>query len=267
METCRDDAHFDNFWALIDLDRKRLHFDEPFLPRKKKAPTRLEHYYAATHHHPETAVDMFRRIYFDALDSVIQMIRNRFEQKDWVVFRNMQGAFLNSLKGESFEENLDVVMDVYGDDLESGELSTQLDNLRFYADESVDTARDLVKFLQSLSKGQKMFMPQVVILAKLLLVMPATNAISERFFSALKRVKTYLRNTVTDKRLNNLLVLHVHKDMTDAIDLVDVANEFVQGRENRIQIFGKFSKLESKNTKVLLPRHLYPAKDSATGPV
>ena len=70
--------------------------------------------------------------------------------------------------------------------------------------------------------------------------MPATNAVSERSFSALKRVKTYLRST-TDCRLNHLTMLHVHKDRTDALSLVDLANDFAGEKENRKQLFGKFS--------------------------
>ena len=87
-------------------------------------------------------------------------------------------------------------------------------------------------------------MSQVVILAKLLLVMPATNAVSERSFSALKRVKTYLRGSMKDKRLNNLMILHIHKEKTDAMDLVEVANKFVEWKDNRNQIFGKFTKYD-----------------------
>jgi hypothetical protein len=75
---------------------------------------------------------------------------------------------------------------------------------------------------------------------KLLLVMPATNATSERSFSALRRVKTYLRSSMGQMRLNNLMVLHVHKDLTDALDLNEVGNEFVGNKEVRMRLFGKF---------------------------
>ena len=37
------------------------------------------------------------------------------------------------------------------------------------------------------------------------------------------------------------MMLHVHKDRTDALNLVDVANDFVGEKENRKQLFGKFS--------------------------
>ena len=73
---------------------------------------------------------------------------------------------------------------------------------------------DLIQFLQKLDDSRKVAMSEVIKLAKILLVMPATNAISERSFSALKRVKTYLRSTTTDSRMNHLMVLHVHKEST-----------------------------------------------------
>ena len=70
------------------------------------------------------------------------------------------------------------------------------------------------------------------------LVMPASNAMSERSFSTLRRVKTYLRSTMRQDRLNYLMILHVHKERTDALDLKEVANEC--GSEHRYRIFGKF---------------------------
>ena len=69
--------------------------------------------------------------------------------------------------------------------------------------------------------------------------MSASNAMSEHTFSALQRVKTYLHSTTRQDRLNLLMILHVHKDRTDALDLKEVANEFVSGSEHRLRIFGK----------------------------
>lgn len=40
---------------------------------------------------------------------------------------------------------------------------------------------------------------------KLLLVMPATNVTSERSFSTLRRIKTYLQTTMSQERLNYLM--------------------------------------------------------------
>ena len=45
----------------------------------------------------------------------------------------------------------------------------------------------------------------------------------------------YLRSTIGDSRLNHLIMimLHVHKDRTDALTLVDAAYDFFGEKESR----------------------------------
>ena len=81
---------------------------------------------------------------------------------------------------------------------------------------------------------------EIVTLVIILLVIPAVNAISEGTFSALRRVKTYLRSTMTQTRMNNLITLYVHKERTDALDLKAIANEFTARNERRRCVLGKF---------------------------
>ena len=94
---------------------------------------------------------------------------------------------------------------------------------------------DLVTFLKSLDSSRRKLLSEISSLGKLLLIMPATNAVGERSFSTLKRVKMYLRSTTGDCRLNHLIMmmLHVHKDRTDALTLVDAAYDFIGEKENR----------------------------------
>ena len=91
--------------------------------------------------------------------------------------------------------------------------------------------------MQSLHISRRKTIRRNFYLRKLLLVIPGTNAVSERLFSALRLWKTYLSSTTGDSRLNHYMMLHVHKDGTDAPTLVDVANDFVGEKENRKQLF------------------------------
>ena len=77
--------------------------------------------------------------------------------------------------------------------------------------------------------------------------MSATNAESECSFSAVRRVESYLWSTMSQQHLNHLMVLHVHKDYTKKLVLVDVANDFISGNEHRTQVFG----MEFKKTDLL----------------
>ena len=63
---------------------------------------------------------------------------------------------------------------------------------------------------------------------------------SERTCSALRYIKTYLRSTMMQDRLNRLLATYVHKEELDKLDLRDVGHDFVKGHEHRLSIFGTF---------------------------
>ena len=81
----------------------------------------------------------------------------------------------------------------------------------------------------------------VVKICKLLAVNPATSATAERTFSMARRVKTWMRSTMLPSRVHSLAVLNFHKERTDNLDLIDIANLFVCN-DNRRSLFGKFTK-------------------------
>ena len=72
------------------------------------------------------------------------------------------------------------------------------------------------------------------------MVIPATNAVSERSASAVRRIKTSLQSTMTQVRFNDLLILHIHKEKTDNLDLASCLNEFIAGNEHRLSLFGEY---------------------------
>ena len=53
-----------------------------------------------------------------------------------------------------------------------------------------------------------------------LLTMPASSATSERSFSAMRRVKSYLRSTMGDERLSNLSLMHIHRHVQVDLDMI-----------------------------------------------
>ena len=69
---------------------------------------------------------------------------------------------------------------------------------------------------------------------------PITSSTSERSFSTLRRVLSYLRSTMSEERLNNCMLLHIHKDITDKLNLQEVARDFVSLHEERKRHFGTF---------------------------
>ena len=72
----------------------------------------------------------------------------------------------------------------------------------------------------------KTMLSEVNKLLQLYFTFPVTTATAERSFSSLRRIKTFLRSTMTECRLNNLCLLYVHKSITDALDLSQIAKDF-----------------------------------------
>ena len=69
--------------------------------------------------------------------------------------------------------------------------------------------------------------------------MPYTNATSERLFSALRHLKRYLTTTMSQEQLNFLVLLYVHKDRMNALDLKGILNDFVDGSVHRLGTIAK----------------------------
>jgi len=62
--------------------------------------------------------------------------------------------------------------------------------------------------------------PTVYKLLKYLITLPLTTASGERSFSTLKRIKTYLRNIMSENRLNGLALLNIHQEIKVTADNV-----------------------------------------------
>ena len=90
--------------------------------------------------------------------------------------------------------------------------------------------------------GYAQLLSEVSTVLTLLQLLPASNAGAERGFSALGRTKDYLRSSMTQKRLNHLMVINIHKEIAkEKLDLKAVANEFVsKGIDKRKSDFGTF---------------------------
>ena len=246
LESMREDSGFEAFWKKATETAREMIVGEPQAPRRRKRPRRLDHWNAEPEF-PETAQAHYRRIYFEAFDLIISCIKDRFDQPGYRTYSNLETLLLKSAVNAACEDELRAALDLYSGDFKSDLLKTQLDifgtDFSGHVQEGYPvTLMDVVQYFKKLSDAEKELLSEVSTLVRLILVMPATNAVSERSFSAMRRIKTYLRSTMSQIRLNNCMVLHVHKDLTDDLDLAEIGNRFVAGSEHRESLFGKFTK-------------------------
>ena len=86
----------------------------------------------------------------------------------------------------------------------------------------------------------KALLGEVHKLLRLYLNVPVSSATSVRTFSALRRLKNYMRSTMRQDRLNNCMLLHCHKPHADTIESEEIAKSFVSVNEQRKHFFGRY---------------------------
>ena len=69
---------------------------------------------------------------------------------------------------------------------------------------------------------------------KILAVLPITTCICERSISVLRRMKTYLRSTMTQEGLNRLALLHIHRNIE--LKVSDIIYLFAQKHPRRLEL-------------------------------
>ena len=188
LQGLRDDSNFTLFWDLVKRKSQSLNIGTPRLPRQRKRPARYEYGHASAEFTSEPK-DHYERIYYEALDLIIMSITEHFEQPGYALYSNLEQLLLKSVKHEDYEEELKSVSELYQSDLHIENLKAQLLTLSSQNICSNPTFSDILDYLKTLDKPARNLYCEVVTTAKLLLVMPASNATSERSFSAFEANK------------------------------------------------------------------------------
>ena len=210
LQSIQADDKFQLFWENTRLTTRNLDKSVPELPRHRKTPRRFEPGIGEAEF-PASPCVYYRPIYCKALDLII---KNHFEQPGYKVYQHLQEILLKAANQTDYEADFDFVTEFYGTDINRDMLRTELKlYTSMLADSDSPTSQDVFSLMKSLPSAQKSLTSEVGILTKLLLVMPATNAVSERSLSGLHCVKTYLRSAMNQDRLNHLMVLHIHKHL------------------------------------------------------
>ena len=235
LEKDRNEKSFDLFWERLEQRRQQLSIPTARLPRKRQLPDCFgPTNNPSTQHHDTSIKDRYRRYFFEAYDNKIQGIKNRLNQGDFKQYSNLQQLVLKAANRESYEEEFNHVTTFYKNDIKKSLLETQLPTVKIsLRSEKKMNISEVLEKSRSLSPARKNLLSEVIKVVKLLLVTSATNAISERSFSSLKGVKTYLRATMKENRLNHLMTLHVHKFRNDELNLISIGNIFTNQNDDR----------------------------------
>lgn len=112
--------------------------NEPSLPRKHKCPKRYEEGNAEAEF-SSSVKDHYRRQYFEALDLVIAVFKQRFDQPGYKIYKHLQELLLKSAVAnfEYYKEDFEFIISFYGSDVTASLLKVQLELLHTLFTEKV----------------------------------------------------------------------------------------------------------------------------------
>ncbi|XP_063050675.1 zinc finger MYM-type protein 1-like [Engraulis encrasicolus] len=237
----RNEGYFSSFYeGVVKSALESTVVGEPKIPKARTVPRRLQDggnsTGVRTYSDPKA---YFQSLYFQVLDSYTACLNNRFSE----AFKRAQlteDALLAKITGDT--GTLDWDSTALSKDVDVGRLEVQLEMLGDTCRArrlTIRSMHDLKEFFVS-DVGLKGLFTEVVKAIQVFYTLPVTTCTAERSFSALRRLKTYLRSTMTAPRLNHLAVLYTHKEHTDQIDLKKIANEFIGANGRRGEVFAKF---------------------------
>lgn len=242
----RSDDAFNLFYDLVLQEAAEKGLQQPTLPRQRKIPRRIDN---GSENHTSSPKEFFHCRYFEVLDVLKGELTRRFDQPTFAILREMEKISIDSCNDEKNIVLSTEIKTLYANSLDMNKLIIQLSILSSVIEASNNDYQMGIKSVTSVNiicelfntcKFPRSMLPEVDKLLRLYYTIPITSATAERTFFTIRRLKSYLHSTMSQKRLNNLIILHAYKHLTEQIDLQAIAVDFINRNNRRINYFGHF---------------------------
>ena len=229
LQVCRSEESFQLLWAKAAdmgktirplIEDSEFEYTDPQLPRQRRPSRRLqvlvgENTDSDAERASPTPEDFYRvEVCYSSLDKVMGEMSDRFQGNDNDVLCALGDIAMNK---KPAEKSYETVKDHYGVDIDllAAEKNIFLNFVQEHDAVEFGNVSELYKFM--FDNSLSVILPTLSGLVKILAAIPATSCTAERSFSALRRLKTYLRNTMGQARLSNLAVLAIERKVANEV--------------------------------------------------
>mgnify|MGYP001798321615 CR=1 FL=1 len=142
---------------------------------------------------------------------IIASITERFNKPSFKAYMNLESLLLGAINSSDTSSEISYIQDQYSDDIRMEYLIPQLDILKVLMDgEKVQCFSDILKAVKALDSANRSMINEVVKICVLINVNPVTSASGERSFSTARRIKSWLRAKMSQKRFDPVSLLNTH---------------------------------------------------------
>lgn len=143
---------------------------------------------------------------------MIQNLIDRFRKHEKII-RNFQHLLPHNIVNESSIENIFQCVQFYPDfnvlpNVLKGEIEMWVHKWLSTAKEKRPSSA-----IECFTSCEDSIYPTIKELLKILSTLPVSTATPERSFSTLRRLKTYLRNTMSNYRISGLALMNIHREI------------------------------------------------------
>lgn len=171
-----------------------------------------------------------RRQYFEIIDTIIQEMVHRFdENKD--LLTAVDACDPNSSNFMDVEK-LYYLANIKGEDKSTKQ---NIASQSVLVKNMFSNIKNIVELHNELMTMKPAFQDINEIITRVL-VIPVTSATAERSFSAMRRIKTYLRSTMSSGRLHNTAILSIERELSGQLmqDPSSIIDEFSKTKNRKI---------------------------------
>ena len=156
----------------------------------------------------------FKRIYYEIIDNIVNQISIRFSSLQSLKFLELADKTCLAKYHKDFPKDaLAPLMNTYGQYFDKAFLRNELEVIYAEKNENLFQQPNIQAVLKKIiEKDLVEVIPQSYKLFCLIAITPVTSSSVERSFSCLSRIKTALRNTMTQERLTSLAMISIEKE-------------------------------------------------------
>lgn len=234
LETMLTPDEFERVQNEVNSMATEFEVNAPSLPRRRSVPAKYKDVLSVAD--PGKSIkEWLWNLYKDTLESLIAEIKHRFNREnlsDYCLLEQiiMDGNIIDSPASREVLEKHEI---------DHVQLGVQLSMFKATATDT-SSVKACIDSFKALHLDVQKMLSSVRSLVSLMIVIPSSNASSERSFSLVRRLKTYVRSTMTQRRLNNLCIITTYQELVSEMEDEDIMKEFVNRKSYRISQFGNF---------------------------
>lgn len=208
---------------------------EMIWPEVRQKKTKRQFDYEGTEETTSTAEEHFRREFFlHLVDTALATTRERFSyMQDFFKlygFLYSTEMMKSTVQGGSLDEccnRFEKTMD----DVDAGDLKMEITGAVRSFPPQISSPLEILNYIYK--ENLLDLYPNLSIALRLLLTLPVTAASGERSFSTLKRLKTYLRSTMSQERPSSLAVISIEHEIVETLDTDSIITRFAEAKAHR----------------------------------